>query len=391
MTSTVGTIDPSTVPGGSGGYELHQKIRTKTVRLLKKEKYAEAIQVLYDGSMKLLDMNEQGSGCDLAAYLLDAYKRSQTPVDDTSRSRITDILSKTNAEFWRKKVIQAAVQWSIDQSHNALGDAKLRLFIAELLAKDQQFYLAEGHYIAACASNQQGVPSFAAMLNRWNTSYATAIAETDSSNPSVDSVRRVLSGTFSLRGWIPLLIARAPEAALQFLHDYIKDAVKDNETLLLPVKPNPKEYKSPAMGISTLSTTIYATANPTLNFSQNAVALACDAQRQNGRLPEEIKAAWNQLVRQYMQENGSAIEPYLYEISATYFGMAPPRKTTDMLSSMLSGMMGGGNPSASGSEQPAVSVKQLPNPSDPRKSSGNPSEKPLQASEADDLMDDEMD
>ena len=63
-----------------------------------------------------------------------------------------------------------------------------------------------------------------------------------------------------------------------------------------------------------------------------------------------------------------------------------------MLSSMLSGMMGGGNPNASGSEQSAVSIKQLPNPSDPRKSSGNQSDrKALQASEADDLMDDEMD
>lgn len=85
MSQPVGSIDPSTVPGGSGGYELHQKIRTKTVRLLKKEKYDDAINVLYDGSMKLLDMNEQGSGCDLAVYLLEAYNLSKTPVNEVSR------------------------------------------------------------------------------------------------------------------------------------------------------------------------------------------------------------------------------------------------------------------------------------------------------------------
>lgn len=87
MAQTVGSIDPSSVPGGNGGYELHQKLRTKTVRLLKKEKYNEAIDVLYDGSVRLLEMNEQGSGCDLAVYLLEAYGLAKTPVNDTSRGR----------------------------------------------------------------------------------------------------------------------------------------------------------------------------------------------------------------------------------------------------------------------------------------------------------------
>lgn len=85
MAQTVGAIDPSTVPGGTGGYEIHQKLRTKTVRLLKKEKYNEAIDILYNGSVSLLDMNEQGSGCDLAVYLLEVYGLAKTPVDDTSR------------------------------------------------------------------------------------------------------------------------------------------------------------------------------------------------------------------------------------------------------------------------------------------------------------------
>ncbi|WFD03059.1 hypothetical protein MOBT1_001748 [Malassezia obtusa] len=362
MSQPVGSIDPSTVPGGSGGYELHQKIRTKTVRLLKKEKYDDAINVLYDGSIKLLDMNEQGS--------------------------------KTNAEFWRKKVIQAAVKWSASSSNSLIGDAKLRLFIAELLAKDDQFFAAENHFVAACAQESAGISSFAAMLNRWNDVYSTAMAKEDPKSPPADSVKRVLSGTFALRGWIPLLIARAPDAALGFLHEYIKGATKNNEALLLPVKPNPKEYKSPAMGISSFNTNIYATANPTLNFSQNAVALACDAHHRAGPPSDEIKGAWNLLVRQYMQENGNAVESFLYEflsqISSTYFGLAPPRRNMDMLSSMLSGMMGGGAPSADKGE-PAIMIKQLPKPADvqAKKPAATPSAP--NASEADELMDDEMD
>ena len=76
---------PSGVPGGDGGYELHQKLRTKTVRLLRKKKYDEAITALYDGSLKLLDSHEQGSGADLALYLIDVYEQAGIKVDDTSR------------------------------------------------------------------------------------------------------------------------------------------------------------------------------------------------------------------------------------------------------------------------------------------------------------------
>lgn len=83
------STEASSEPGGNGGYELHQKLRTKVVRLLKKEKYDDAIGALYDGSAKLLGMHEQGSGCDLAVYLLDVYERAKTPLNDESRSRFT--------------------------------------------------------------------------------------------------------------------------------------------------------------------------------------------------------------------------------------------------------------------------------------------------------------
>lgn len=62
----------------------------------------------------------------------------------------------------------------------------------------------------------------------------------------------------------------------------------------------------------------------------------------------------------------------------------------DMLSSMLSGMMGGGAPSADKGE-PAIMIKQLPKPAvvQAKKPAATPSAP--NASEADELMDDEMD
>lgn len=238
------------------------------------------------------------------------------------------------------------------------------------------------------------MPAFAAMLKHWNEVYSATMAKRDPHAPSGDSVARVLAGTFALRGAIPLLIAKAPDAAHEFLSTYIKKVTENNDALLLPVKPNPKEYQSPANGIASFSTKIYATANPTLNFVQNIVALACDAHHRSGPVADEIKAAWQHLIRQYMQESGtSGVDAYLYEflsqISSIYFGMAPQRRNMDMLSSMFSNIMGGGAPAAGESAEPAVSIKQLPKPADADESDAAPAAPP--ASEADQLMDDEMD
>ena len=182
------------------------------------------------------------------------------------------------------------------------------------LTADDQYFLAEGHFIAACAQDTEGVLAFAAMLNRWNAAYAAGVAKNDPKAPSADSVRRVLSGMFAMRGCFPLLVARAPDAAAQLAHEFVQEATKDSEALLLPVKPNPKKYKSPARGISSFSASIFATANPTLNFVQNVVALAGDAHSRTGAPAEEIKSAWNVLVRQFMQENGNEVESFLSEV-----------------------------------------------------------------------------
>lgn len=214
-------MDPSSIPGGSGGYELHQKLRTKTVRLLRKKKYEEAIETLYSGSMQLLDMKEEGSACDLAEYLLDVYTQADVSVTDESRGtyqdslmpdRITNILGKTTSPMWRKKTIAAAIKWSTAKTKHPLGDEKLRIFLADLLRKgtyrcpdiaDKQYFDAEAQFIAACAFSSAPAKVFAEMLLQWNAEYAEALAETDPNKPSKDSVERVLTGTFALRGWIP--------------------------------------------------------------------------------------------------------------------------------------------------------------------------------------------
>ena len=140
--------------------------------------------------------------------------QAHVPMDNTSRERITSILEKTKSPMWRRKTVMAANKWAISATQNPLGDEKLRLFLAELLARgmyffflsqitDKQFYEAETHFIAACALNKDNASKFAHMLLEWNSSYAETLTESDSDQPPKDSVERVLSGTFALRGWVP--------------------------------------------------------------------------------------------------------------------------------------------------------------------------------------------
>lgn len=122
----------------SGGYELHQKLRTKTVRQLKKKDYDGAITSLYEGSRQLLESKEQGSGCDLACYLVDVYTQASKPSTQENRQRIVTLIELAKPDFWRKKVIDAAVKWSTAVTNTPAGDGFLRLSIADILSKGER-------------------------------------------------------------------------------------------------------------------------------------------------------------------------------------------------------------------------------------------------------------
>lgn len=114
-----------------------------------------------------------------------------------------------------------------------------------------------------------------------------------------------------------LLIIDKADSASAFIHAYVKAAAERHSSLLLPVKPNPREYKSPAK-TSDYSADIYMTASPPLNFSQNAVALVCDSKKtSHGAVSNEMKSAWQALLRQFVQEGGLAGMESLVDVRAT--------------------------------------------------------------------------
>ncbi|KAN0063326.1 hypothetical protein ACQY0O_004491 [Thecaphora frezii] len=404
------------------GYELHQKLRTKTVRQVKKKQYDDAIQTLYQGALDLLDQKEQGSACDLALYMIDVYGFKSQPVDAESRDRITDILAKAEPDFWRKKVIDAALKWSIKATDSPSGDPLLRLYIAKLLANGSSFHLSEAHFVAACIpapttyTVESAPKAFAQMMLDWLVEHSKAATEVEGETRDANAIERIEAGRFALRGVMSLLANRAVAPARIFLFSYIDLTTARQKSLLLPVQPNPRPYVPPGSSLAAgggsgseakSELQLYLTANADLNFAQMALALAVEGDRIKSSgtgsraAPEWLKNAWTALVRQYEREAAAlqqeeGVREAIPQLSALYFDIQPPRAQTNMLSDMMASLFGGGPPAvgaggagASRSTQPVMpAIRQAPPPSRPVQSA--PATAPA-STQADDLVDDEMD
>lgn len=68
-------------------YEAHQKARTFASRYVKSEQYDTAIDVLFQSARELLKTGQQGSGTDLAGFLLDVYDNKGEEVNSESRGK----------------------------------------------------------------------------------------------------------------------------------------------------------------------------------------------------------------------------------------------------------------------------------------------------------------
>ncbi|KAJ9478390.1 Golgi to ER traffic protein 4 [Pseudozyma hubeiensis] len=397
----------------SSGYELHQKLRTKTVRLVKKKQYDEAISTLHSGALTLLSQSEQGSGCDLAVYMIDVYTTKDQPVDSESRDRITEILAQAAPDFWRKKVVDAAVKWSVKASGASTGDPLLRLFIAKMYAKEGDFEHAEGHFLASCIETEQtyavesAPKSYAQAMAEWLTAFAQQASQQQGETRSADAIARIEAGRFALRATIPLLANHAVKPALSFQEKYLSLVTSSLKSLLLPVTPNPRPYTPPGSPTPSTDIQLYLTANPDLNFSQLAVALVSESHKLQRRVPEWLRNAWIQLVRQYEREAPSLLEEdgvreAIPRIGEDWFGLKVQRGGGggNMLNEMMASLFGGA-PAGGAGQGRAEEKRQIqgagaaPKPKSAVQG-GAPAPTATQAAAnptatADDLVDDEMD
>lgn len=354
------------------GYELHQKLRTKVVRLTKKRAYPEAIAALHTGALELLSQGEQGSGCDLGIYMLDVYNLADTPVTAESRSRVTDIIAAAKPDFWRKKLVDAAVKWSCKSG----GDGELRLFAAKLYAKDGEYSLAEPHFLAASGTDVEAAKEFARAMAAWLSAVAKRAAQEEGEERTQDAIERIEAGGFALRATLPLLASNVP-AAVAFVQTYLETLTARLRSLLLPISPNPRAFSAPNGTQTDFKLSI--TANSELNFAQMATALSLAAQ---AGVNDALRTAWLNLVRQFERESqpdpnaASAIA----QIGTTVFGIAQRRQGGNMLTDMMASLFNAPPQQQRVAPPPTQSTRPAP-----------PQASPATEAKADDLVDDEMD
>lgn len=182
---------------GGQPYEAHQKARTFASRYSKAGQYDTAIDVLFQSSRELLKSGQQGSGTDLALFLLDVYETKGERVSDESRGppslriwflffdshtkflgRVTQLIALTGSSgSWRKTIIDRSVasvmsfvlgssvcscivtRWTAKHGTYPIGDPDLHHYIGELLYKGAAA-LPTGrrpYLTMLCSMNRRGV------------------------------------------------------------------------------------------------------------------------------------------------------------------------------------------------------------------------------------------
>lgn len=129
--------------------------------------------------------------------------------------RVCTLLDRTAADFWRKKVVGAAVKWACNASGTIVGDVKLRMKIADLFLKgefccsarthgaDKLYYEAEAQLLAAATADGGAAKQLGIVMAEWNHDYAEKVSKTDPNAPPLQTVERVMAGSMVHRGWVP--------------------------------------------------------------------------------------------------------------------------------------------------------------------------------------------
>ncbi|EMD31290.1 hypothetical protein CERSUDRAFT_119842 [Gelatoporia subvermispora B] len=301
-------------------YEAHQKARTFASRYVKSNQFDTAIDVLFQSARELLKAGQQGSGTDLASFLLDVYESKGEVVNEESRGRITQLLALVGSSAsWRKTIIDKAVAWSSRNGPCPAGDPDLQHYIGELLYKDGLFDAAEPHLLAA--GKRDSARLLAQMFVKWATTGGTP-------------------GTFALRGTVPYLLNGNILAARAFTSEFVSQITASQPSLISPLQSAPITLGSSK---DTEPDEIIFTTDPCLNFTQLAVCTCQRAQREKNKA---IREAWVRLCGTYQSKGGilatKDVRKALSEIADLYFAIPPPRaQPANPLGDMFSAMLGG--------------------------------------------------
>ncbi|ELU07266.1 hypothetical protein CAPTEDRAFT_220393 [Capitella teleta] len=137
-------------------YEAHQMYRTLYFRYNGQSKFTEAIDLLYNGSLGLLNAKQFASGTDLALLLVETLDKSSTkPSSETLEKlgKLHSLMEKDSVE--RPTFVGAAVRWS--SAEQKFGHPELHKYLAHNLWLERSYSESRYHYVRSndgeeCAS-----------------------------------------------------------------------------------------------------------------------------------------------------------------------------------------------------------------------------------------------
>ncbi|XP_015122743.1 Golgi to ER traffic protein 4 homolog [Diachasma alloeum] len=139
-------------------YEAHQLYRSLYFRYLGRKRYADLLELLYNGAMLLLQRDQHASGADLGILFIDVLNRSQTERTKVYFEKITNLFSiMKQGTPERETFLHNALGWSLKHTSYKWGHPDLHKLIAEVFWQEKNYTLAKQHFIyshdgAGCAA-----------------------------------------------------------------------------------------------------------------------------------------------------------------------------------------------------------------------------------------------
>lgn len=102
-------------------YEAHQKYRTLYFRYLSQKRFDECLELLYDGSLKLLENEQYSSGADLGLLVVDTLEK--TTVSEANADlwihRLGTLLSKISPNLVERETLLVSLieQYKVNKKH----------------------------------------------------------------------------------------------------------------------------------------------------------------------------------------------------------------------------------------------------------------------------------
>ncbi|EDS36768.1 conserved hypothetical protein [Culex quinquefasciatus] len=131
-------------------YEAHQMYRTLYFRYLSQRKYEELLELLYKGSLTLLNHEQHTSGADLGLLIVDTLEKAAKPEQEAEpwMQKIAMLLSKIPQNVVeRETLLVKAVKWSATVCKSQVGHPLMHKLIAQIMWNEDNLAQARHHFL----------------------------------------------------------------------------------------------------------------------------------------------------------------------------------------------------------------------------------------------------